>query len=202
MESAIFGLIGVILGGVLTLAREWFFASRKNKKDAQFLAIQVSCALDRYVASCANVVGDDGLCEGRPDETGCRDCQVENPKIEMDSFNVEWKSLPSTLMYNVLDLPYQAELASQRVSNAFEYAYAPDYDDGFEERQYQYALLGIAAAKLASDLLTYAGLPLRTKTDRDPVSIMQGKLSSILETRADRERCAKAGTTDPLSLAL
>lgn len=186
MESAIFGLVGVALGGALTLAREWFFASRKNKKDAQFLAIQVSCALDRYVASCANVVGDDGLCEGRPDENGCRSCQVDTPKIEMDSFKVEWKSLPSTLMYRVLDLPYQAELANHRVGNAFEYAHPPDYEEGFEERQYQYALLGIAAEKLASDLLKYAGLPQRTKADWDPTSFMESQLSEIVRTRAEQ----------------
>lgn len=150
MESAIFGLAGVALGALLTVAKEWWFQRRRDRKDAEYLAIQVSCMLERYVSRCAEVVGDDGLCEGQPDENGCRRIQVSVPKFEPELAKVEWKSLPAALMYEVLDFPNKTEIASGSVNAAFEYgATPPDFEEGFEERQYQFATLGIEASRLA-----------------------------------------------------
>lgn len=111
MESAIFGLIGVTLGALLTVAREWWFQSRKNRKDAEYLSILMSCELERYMARCAEVVGDDGLSEGQRDEHGYCTIQVKVPKFEPLAFSVEWKSLPASLMFEILDLPYNPSSA-------------------------------------------------------------------------------------------
>jgi hypothetical protein len=159
MDSAIIGLVGVTVGALLTGIRDWWFQSQKNKKDAEYLSILVSCELERYAARCAEVVGDDGLCEGQPDENGYSSIQVQTPKFEPHQVGVEWKSLPAGLMYEILDFPYKAELAVQTVSAAFEYAATPpDYSEGFEERQLQYAYLGLAALELAKKLRVYVGI--------------------------------------------
>lgn len=187
MESAIFGLVGVALGALLTVVREWWFQSRKNRKDAEYLAIQVSCELERYVARCADVVGDDGLYHGQPDEHGYHVIQVAAPKFDPMSFKVEWKSLPTDLMYEILDFPYKAEIADHAVSNTFEYAAdPPDYYEGFEERQFQYATLGIAASRLATKLCKYVELPSRAVGDWDPVRYMEEQRSAIESRRAER----------------
>lgn len=187
MESAIFGLIGVALGALLAVAREWWFQTRKNKKEAEYLAILVSCELERYAARCADVVGDDGLCEGCPDEHGYSSIQVEAPKFDPQRFSVEWKSLPAHLMYEILDFPYKAELASQSVSAAFKYvATPPDYWEGFEERQLQYACLGIAASKLAAKLCAYAGLPARDICEWNPAEYMERHRIDIESRRKER----------------
>jgi hypothetical protein len=187
MESAIFGLVGVALGALLTVAREWWFQSRKNRKDSEYLSILVSCELERYVACCAEVVGDDGLSEGRPDERGYCTIQVETPKFEPLAFNVEWKSLPANLMHEILDFPYKAEVASRAVSAAFEYAATPpDFDEGFEERQLQYATLGIAASQLVAQLRKYAGLPARSVGEWDPVRYMEEQKAAIEVQRTER----------------
>jgi hypothetical protein len=46
-----------VIGGLLTVAKEWWFQNRKSRKDSEYLSIQVSCDLERYVARCADVVG-------------------------------------------------------------------------------------------------------------------------------------------------
>jgi hypothetical protein len=187
VESAIFGLIGVALGALLSVAREWWFKSRKDKKDAEYLSILVSCELERYAARCAEVVGDDGLCEGRPDENGYSSIQVETPKFESHALSVEWKSLPALLMYEVLDFPYKAELAAQRVSAAFEYsATPPDYLEGFEERQLQYASLGLAALELARKLRDYVKLPPRGIGEWNPAEYMERHKAAIGSRRKER----------------
>lgn len=189
MESAIFGLVGVTLGALLAAAREWWFQTRKNKKDAEYLVILLSCELERYAGRCAEVVGDDGLCEGQSDENGFRRIQVSAPKFEPHTFSVEWKSLPAHLMYEVLDFPYKAELAAKRASDAFEYvATFPDFWEGFEERQFQYSSLGLAALKLAAKLRNHAGLPLRDFGEWNLEEYMERHKSDIESRRAERDR--------------
>jgi hypothetical protein len=184
MESAIFGLVGVLLGAVLTVAREWWFQRTQDRKDAEFLAVQVLGQLERYVAGCANVVADDGLSQGQADEHGCRRIQVTPPKFEPELLKVEWKALPLDLMHEILDLPYRAEIANHSISAAFEYAASPpDFEEGFEERQLQYAALGLDAAQLAAKLRKHAGLPARSGGAWDPIAYIAGQRAKIRQER-------------------
>lgn len=200
MESAIFGLVGVVLGAVLTVAKEWWFQRNRNRKDAEYLSIQVSCALEQYAAHCAKVVADDGLCYGQPNEDGYNRIQVSPPTFEPESLKVEWKSLPANLMYEILDFPYKAEVAEQRVDSAFEFAaIPPDFDEGFEERHFQYATLGIAASKLAEKLRQHVGLPDRSAGDWEPVRYMEEQKSAI-ELR-QREKSMNHSLTSSLFMA-
>ena len=187
MESAIFGLVGVTLGALLSVAKEWWFQSKKSKKEAEFLSIQVACCLERYAAACADVVADDGLCEGRPNEHGYHEIQVVAPKFQPESFDVEWKSLPAILMYEILNFPYQADLAEREVSGAFEYAATPPaFVEGFEERQLQYAKLGLSALHLAEKLRAYAGLPARERSENDMAEYLKRHKSDIETDRQER----------------
>ncbi len=187
MQSAIFGLLGVALGALLTGVREWWFLSRKTRKDAEYLSIQVSCELERYMAKCAEVVGDDGLCEGQTDEDGYHAIQVQTPKFDPMSLDVEWKSLPGDLMYEILDFPYRAEIANQAINAVFEYeAGPPEYWEGFEERQLQYVTLGLAASQLAKKLRKHVDMAARSVGDWDPVRYMEEKKSTIEARRAKR----------------
>ena len=186
MESAVFGLLGVLLGGVLTVAKEWWLQWRKDKRDADYLAIQVVCLLERYVNECAAVVGDDGLCEGQADKDGYSSIQVAATKFEPNLLTVEWRSLPTVLMYEVLDFSRKVESASQYVSHAFDFATPPDYEEGFEERQYRYANLGIAASGLATRLRQHANLPGSGSDEWNPVAYMQTQLAEIEVRRRGR----------------
>jgi hypothetical protein len=170
---AVFGLVGVILGGLLTVARDWWFQWRRERKDVQYLVVQVVGHLDRFVAGCARVAAD----SGEPDAQGYSKCQVQAPKFEPQLLNVEWRTLPLGLMAEVLDLPYKIELAEHAVDGAFEYsASPPDFEEGFEERQQQYARLGVAAAKLAKDLRYHVNLSARAPESWDPVMFMTEEL--------------------------
>ena len=166
MESAIFGLIGVVLGSVLTGIKEWWFKRLTRKKESEYLAIRIVCMLERYVNGCEMVIGDDGLNYGQRDRNGCRVIQVSTPKFEPESVEVEWKSLPADLMYEVLNFSIEIEVANIIVNTAFEYvASPPDYEEGFKTRQYQYAQLRTRASNLASKLREHASLMERPSGD-------------------------------------
>lgn len=116
---AISGLVGVIVGAVLTALREYFFQRRSDLKDREYLAIQVSCQLERYVAGCVAVVADNGLYHGETDENDEYTAQAIVPKFEPELLKVEWKSLPVKLMHEVLDFPVKAEKANSTIDDAW-----------------------------------------------------------------------------------
>ena len=188
MESAIFGLIGVVLGAALTIAREWWFARRKEQKDLEYLAVLVVGQLDRFVGNCADVVGNDGLSDGQPDSDGYHRTQVPSPKFEPELLKVEWKALGAHLTYQILDLPYRIELANHLIANTFTYGDGPpDFRDGFRDRQLQYAILGHDAAQLATTLRTLAKLPHRTADEWNPISYIDERRAEIERERDDAQ---------------
>jgi hypothetical protein len=188
VESAVFGLIGVLVGAILTGVREWWFQNKKNKKDAEYLAIQVSCQLEKFIAGCAGVAGDDGLCDGQTDKEGYSSIQVESPTFALTDLKVEWKVLPAKLMYSLLQFPYKAELVAQKTMYEFNHASPPDYSEAFEERQLQYSILGIDASRLVAQLLKHVALPLpEAKSDEwDPIAFMREQKAKIEDLRQKR----------------
>lgn len=193
MDKTAYVLIGIVLGVLLNAAKEWWFQKRMNKKELEYLAIHMSCLLDSFVNGCADVVADDGLCCGQPDQDGCRSIQTKTPNFDPLSVEVEWKTLPAEIMYEVLSFPNQIEAANHKISGAFEYAaFPPDYDEGFEERQLQYATLGLKAYSLASKLRSIGNLPLQSTPapdDWNPVLFMKEKINEI--EKAQKEKAAR-----------
>lgn len=193
MVTAIFGLVGVVVGAFLTSFKEWWFNRQKNRKERDYLAVLVSCALDAYVRQCADVVGDNGLYHGQTDQDGCLRIQTDTPKFEPENLSVEWKSLPTTLMYEIWGLPNQAKSAQSIVDSTFEHCCSPDDSTaGFQERRFQYAKLGLTAAGLAEQLRELAGLEAPAMQRWDPIQYMKDELAKIVATREEQERLYSA----------
>lgn len=189
METAIFGLIGVVVGACLTILKELWFKHREQKKNGEFLVIMITSMLERYVDGCAEVVSDDGLYHGQPNSNGDRETHTTPPSFEPLSVQVEWKSLPANLMNDVLSFPLEIESAKAKIDGVSEYvAMPPDYEEFFEERQYQYALLGIRASKLSALLRTHVSLPVRAIGEWNPIEYMQTKLAEIEHSRAEHAK--------------
>ncbi|ADJ28772.1 hypothetical protein [Nitrosococcus watsonii] len=196
MDKTAYILIGVVLGVLLNAIKEWWFQKGKNKKDLEYLAIRISCILDTFINGCADVVADDGLCYGQPDQDGCRSIQTKTPNFDPLSVEVEWKALPASLMYEVLSLPNQIEAANHKISGAFEYAASPpNYEEGFEERQLQYAALGLKAHGLASKLRNIGKLPPQVAPAPDewnPMQFMKEAVDKIEKLQKERNARNKA----------
>lgn len=93
-----FGFIGVILGAFLTTIKEVWLDRRSIKQKAIYLSIMVLSLFDKFVSGCVKVVNDDGTIMGQRNPDGTLEAQVEYPKLDFQSLDVEWKSLPSELL--------------------------------------------------------------------------------------------------------
>lgn len=186
MTEALIGLVGVIVGALMTAAKDIWVEWRSRRKNAEYLAIRVVSMLDRFVEGCAGVAGDDGLCCGQPNEAGVCEIQVPAPKFEIQSLDVDWRSIPANLMYEILSFPDLVYGAANRVSGVFEFAGPPDYEEGFEERQYQYSSLGLKASQLSETLRSQYRLPEHHHGDWNPVEYLRETQSRIKEVRSRR----------------
>ncbi|MBI5550373.1 MAG: hypothetical protein HY911_02620 [Desulfobacterales bacterium] len=188
MEKVLIGLSGVVLGAILTVLKELFHNYRTRKKRAEYLAIRVVCMLDRFVSSCAAVVGDDGEMNG-PDEQGCARLNTICPKIDFHSLDVDWQALPSNLMYDILNFPSFIEEADGKINDVFEYiAGPPDYGEGIEERQYQYAKIGIVANDLSTRLRRKYSIPSKVYENWNPIKFIEDNKAKLEKRRIEEER--------------
>ncbi|HTV86969.1 MAG TPA: hypothetical protein VME63_16335 [Dyella sp.] len=189
METAIFGLIGVVVGAFLTIIKEWWFKAKEKEKNAEYLAILITSMLERFVVGCAEVVADDGLYHGQLNSQGERETHTVPPTFDPLSIQVEWKALPANLMNDLLSFPLEIESARTQIDGALEFVSSPpDYEEFFEERQYQYALLGLRASKLSAQLRAHVRLPSRQGGGHSPVSYMQTQLEEIDRRRAEHAK--------------
>lgn len=160
MESAIFGIIGVVVGALLTTANDWWFEHRRRKKDLAYLATVVVCIFERFVERCIEVARDDGLCYGKRDKEGCRAPQVKHPTIDLYSIDVEWKSLPPKLMYEILNFTTLVEGAKSYISFVIDTeAFPPDYEEYFEYSAVKFSELGLKAIDISYKLRKIGQLP-------------------------------------------
>jgi hypothetical protein len=153
----------------------------------EYLSIQVAYSLERFIAGCAAVTSDDGLRDGAPDQHGERSKQVDVPKFDPNALDVEWRALPVGLMYEILDIPAKTEEADSCILGQTEGATPPDYWGWFEERQFQYATLGLNASSIVAQLRTLAGLPQRPPQRWDKIAYMKSRIDEIAQERNARE---------------
>ncbi len=160
--------IGAALGGVslthhFTRKREERAAAAKQASERLFIATELVFLLEQFAEACAEVAMDNGYLNHNritvPDTTV--------PNLSYSAVTGDWRVLPAKLMYRIRELPViQGE--ADRVIAATD-AYAPDYDEFFEARQYQYTRLGLKAIIQSRRLRQFAGLP-GTRLDASPWS--------------------------------
>jgi hypothetical protein len=150
----------------------------------------VVCDLDRFVYRCVDVAHDDGTSYGQYDKDGCARIQITPPEFKPSDLDVDWRSLPSNLMYKILNLPNKIETANEAISSTFDHvAGPPHYEEGFEARQLHYSELGLHAMDLAARLREYAKLPaFKTPENWNPGEMLNNKKRQIIEIQEERYR--------------
>ena len=159
--SALSGLVGVGLGGWIAYLRE---AAREEKQQIQttsYLAILVAAHFDRLADQCLSVAHDDGTCEGRPAgiDQQYHAATVTAPTFDPLALSVDWKILPTDLMYDVLNFPELQAQINRYLDDIGEYDDPPEYSAYFRNRQIEYARLAVKAANLSKRLREHAKLP-------------------------------------------
>ncbi|UJB19198.1 MULTISPECIES: hypothetical protein [Lysobacter] len=156
--AVIGSLGGVLLASLLTRGRDKAAQAEQDRRDSAHLVGLVVPMLERFCQGCDAVAHDEGEYEGPPGEQTELAPQATTPDFVIDALKVEWKALPADLMFDVLALPGRVDQANRIIAGAAHHDDGPDYSDFFNQRRYQYAVLGIDAAHLAARLRSHAGI--------------------------------------------
>lgn len=171
IQVAAIGLAGAVIGGLISSLIPWWKEASDHaqvqERTGRYSAIRLVAVLELYAEQCADVVSDDGTCEGRPagrTEQGEEyyDAQVATPELPSFPGDVDWQSIGAKsgqLMYEILALPNVAREANRYISSAAEHAFPPDYDEFFSARHQAYAYLGAQALSLAKSIRKSFALP-------------------------------------------
>ena len=165
-------LIGVFTGAFITIGWDSIKANWTRKKRRAYLAVRVICILEDFIDGCISVAKDNG----EPDQDGCLQTQAPLPGIDFTSLDVDWKTLPANLMFEVLSLPSKVEAAKRVIDATFFYAaFPPNYKEGFDERHQQYSELGLIACDLSTKLRSTHKFPQKEYEDEQPSNIFKSQ---------------------------
>ena len=150
MMEALIGLLGVIVGSVIAIAKETWTAWIEHRRTGSYSAMRAVSTLDEFIESCVDVVSDDGTVHGQyagRTEHGEEYlvAQVRQPESLEFPEDIDWKSLGGELMYRALALPTALKQANRYIEAQAEHAFPPDYEEVFDARQISYANLGLEA---------------------------------------------------------
>lgn len=186
MTEAIFGLIGVLIGSVISWFQTYWITKRDENKNAKYLAIRVVCILDKYMEDCTEVVYDDGLSCGQRTADGSLQSQIQRPSPPLFPEDVDWKSIEHELMYKILSFSSDIRQGDKMIDATNIITGPPDYQEFFDERKYQYAKFAIVAFELSFELASIYNIKKKTYNDWDPLKDMQQELKIVSKRRDKR----------------
>lgn len=196
MSEAIIGLVGVVLGGLLTSVKDYVAYSNKKESDGCYAAVCIITTLDEYIQKCLDVVADDGTTgDGRPahrTEQGEEFCYpvIKTPLPPEFASDINWRSIDPQTMYRILSLPNTARETNRYIFASSEYSGPPGYDELFIARKEGYSHLGLEASDIVSQLRKQYKIPGNKKhfwkDDNDLKGIFTKELDKI-KKRSERE---------------
>jgi len=200
VESAIFGLLGVITCSLLATVKEWFFEHRKSQKDAKYLAILVSRELQRFRTACEEVVQDyneRAYHDHDPEYDTYSSAIGECPEFKPESIDVNWKSIPPRITDQIFFILTEIEAAYGYFGFMFQVGNS-DTSDCDEELAFRFAGLGVKAIALANKLRKTVGLPADKFTRKDEDDWLVQQIRDI-EVKLSKRQRAQSELTNNLN---
>ena len=164
--TAVAAIAAVMLTHRFTLRRERQAADRKLAQDRLFIATELVFLLEQFAETCANVAKDCGYYN----QEGISVPAVKTPALDYSVIQGDWRALTGRLMYQVRELAVIKSEADRTINEA-DY-WAPDFDEFFCARQFQYTRLGLKSVILAKRLRKFVGFG-ETRLNSTPWSAQQ-----------------------------
>lgn len=190
--SAIAGISGVILGGLITTMKDVLLNRSKNKADKTYLSILVGAHLDRYINGCYRMALDDGQSHDFWDRYSQeeRTPQVTAPEFNPLDLDVEWKLLPPLLMHDILGIPHEAERVEASIASIAYVAMTDEDDhehrDFFWARRSQWGYLGLKVVDIATRLRKLSGLA-KAQTSNIDLNVASGLQDAVNKVGQERK---------------
>jgi hypothetical protein len=96
-------------------------------------------------------------------------------------------------MYQILNFPVDIGQANSIITSVYDHvAFPPDYEEGFEERKYQYSKLGLTAFEINNKLRILGNLPIKNFGEWDS----PGKMKELYLTAKNEKELREKSQRD------
>ncbi|WP_372356764.1 hypothetical protein ACCP99_03535 [Xanthomonas sp. NCPPB 3443] len=177
--AAVAALLGSLVGASIPTTLSWWIHYQQRESDIGYLAVTVGAILDRYINGCIDVMYDDGM----PDADGETVPRVSSPTLELAALNVNWRSIPVTLLDRIFAIPNAQLLAQDRLAWEAEFS---DYP--ILTRQIEYGKLAEKTLNVVNALRTHALLPTSPEGRLDYSGMIEQHLPKLVKRQQDIEQ--------------
>lgn len=188
MLEAIERLFNFVLSKSIPVIQKHFKIKANNRKNSEYLAIKLIPILDEFVEICVAVVRDDGLIDGHYYASdGNRYAQVSAPKFLIDDLDVDWKTIPTDLMYEILGFPNKIRFANKEIEEIWEFfSSPPDFEEVFEARKIKYSELGLRAIIISNKLRELYLIPSGELNAKDTIRYFSESINRVQLKQKER----------------
>lgn len=171
MNEVVFGFAGVLIGALIPIFYMEFSKNRDSKRKEKYLAVRIISALEDYLHHCLDVVYD----EGQEDHQGVTTPSVRLPDLISYPVDIDWKSVNSKLMFDLLLLPSKAHKRNREISFSWDIANLPDNSEVINTRVKCYSEIGLEVIRLRDILCKKHGIELEKSKNWDAKTFLEEK---------------------------
>ena len=188
-------VIAAVLGALVVWGTTYFMERRKlnwaRQENAAHLGVVILVLLERFIADCAKVAGDDGTSQGRPagqhaDGEEYYTPQTSIPALNLDDLEVEWRAISPGLMYAIHSIALEVTEAEEHLEDVSDNDFPP-YDWYMNARQHQFAKIGVSVADIARQLRNETGIPERPEKEWNAEAFLRDRLRLFEEKQASKQ---------------
>ena len=175
MNEVIFGFTGVLIGALIPIFHIEFSKNKDSNRNAKYLAARIISTLEDYLHHCIDVVYD----EGQEDHQGVTSPSVRIPSLIEFPQDIDWKSIDSKLMCDLLLLPSKAHKRNREIDFSWELANLPDNSEVINTRVKCYSEIGLEVIRLRDILCKKYGIELEKNKNWDAKNFLEEKRSKF-----------------------
>lgn len=177
--AAAASLVGSLLGAGIPTTLTWWFHRQQRDADIGYLAVTVGAVFDQYIGGCIDVMYDEGM----EVPSGEIEPRTSSPRLDLGSLDVNWRSIPATLLERIFAIPNAQLLVQDRLAWEAEFNSYP-----ILVRQIEYGALAEKALDVVTALRAQADLPASPEGRLDYAGIIKEKMPKILKKQQEIEQ--------------
>ncbi|EMX9090294.1 hypothetical protein [Klebsiella oxytoca] len=154
MEKETWTLLGAAVAVVVPLIyntiKEAIWESKKQKKEEQYIIVQLLFVLDKYISECDFLAGNDGKYDP---EFEYKVMSYERPELKLSSVKGDYKYLDTDMLYRLYSIESKHAQVIHTLANLDDdYFFDREFPKYFAKRRELYAIHGLYVVELSEDI--------------------------------------------------
>ena len=107
--AGVFGLMGAIIGSIITLAGQWRYEKTNKNRELSYAAIVISYAAKKLASSTWDAVNNFDEYQQLYNEEH-RHFPCDTPMLDLNSFDINWKAVPISCLDKIFECSNRLEI--------------------------------------------------------------------------------------------